>query len=438
MYKPLIRQKLLFFFLDFFCILLAFVGAFYVRLGGFYRPDFPFGDYFENALLISPLWLVFLAWGGRYSLSERKVSDIFRVVSLSGLAGTMLFVLIFFFRREIFFSRLIVMYIFLFGTILGMASYFLEKSFEKWKVRTGKDTISVLIIGANRASEETVHQLLKQNSRHQPVAILTPFGSSKREIAGVPILGKLDALERTVEQKNIQEIFLCDGIEQMMNLLLFAEGRFLDFRVSPEILGVFRENIAPEIIAQKPFLTLQTSPLFGWGQFWKRLFDVCIAFISLILLAPIWLFQKMWRMFSQRSPFLLFEKEDRIGAKGRQFKMFRYTGRKKDSVLRDIPNVINVLKGEMSLVGPRPALPKNWKELPAHYKRRMVLRPGMLGLWQLKKLQGERDNFEKMCKDDLNYIHHWSFVGDIRIVLQSICGFMKGMLSQKSKVESRK
>ena len=411
MYRSLILQKLLFFCIDCIFIVASFAAAFYVRLGSFYSTDFPFEPYLENALLITPLWLLFLTWGGRYKLKEQSFSEILRSISLGSLAGAMLFVLIFFFRREIFFSRAIVFLIFTFGMLGGVLSYFLEKNLEKWKVSQGKDVHNTLVIGANRAAKAIIRRLIKSKSRHQPVAIIAPFGSSQKEISGIPIVGKLDALEKTVEKYEIREIILCDGSEQMLNLLSFAEGRFLDFRVSPEILGVFRENIAPEVLAGKPVLTLESSPLFGWGQLWKRLFDVVVSIVPLFLLCVIWSFQKV--LYGLQPIFI---KEERIGAAGRKFQMFRSAFGRKDSPWRDAPNVINILRGEMSFVGPRPALREEWEKMPAHFKRRMILRPGMLGVWQLKKLRGECDDFEAMCKDDLQYIHHWSFWEDMKII----------------------
>jgi lipopolysaccharide/colanic/teichoic acid biosynthesis glycosyltransferase len=257
-----------------------------------------------------------------------------------------------------------------------------------------------------------------------PVAILAPFGSSKTEISGVPIVGKLDALERVTQEYKVNEILLCDGSEQMLNLLAFAEGRFLGFHVSPETLGVFRENISPEMLSGKTILTLQHSPLFGWGQFWKRGFDFLLALLSLGIVSPVFLVQKVFKGSEK-----LFQKEQRIGAGGRKFDMISY--KRSDSIIRNLPNIFNILKGEMSFVGPRPALKEQWESLPPHFKRRMILRPGILGLWQLRKIRGQKDNFDQMYKDDMQYIHHWSFGQDMAIICMSLLEFIKKIFYKK-------
>ncbi len=413
MNRNLIRQKLMFFGIDFFFILLAFTIAFYLRLESFYRPDFPFPSYFENAVLITPLWLFFLVWGGKYSLREQRIYDIFRSVTLSGVAAAMLFVLLFFFRREIFFSRLIVVYIILIGTVLLMGSHFLERMYEKWKTKKGKGISRVLIIGVNRAAREIVESFMKNSSRHRPVAIIAPYGGGETMIAGVPVVGKLDILERTTEQENINEIIVCDGAEQVINLLSFAEGRFLQFHIAPEALGVFRENVIPETISGKPLLSLNPSPLFGWGQFFKRGFDVLVSTVMLVLLSPVFLVQKG---FSRGMP--LFMKEERIGAGGKSFFLYQYRT-SRDIFFRDLPNLFNIIRGEMSLLGPRPSRPDEWAEFPPHYKRRMVLRPGLLGLWQIRKIKGEKDDFDAMFSEDMKYIRTWSFLGDIRLIMRA-------------------
>ncbi len=417
MYKPLLKQKLFFFALDIFLILAAFIGAFYLRLGSFDRPDFPFRSYLENALWITPVWIFLLVWGGKYSLREKNWGDILRSASLSSLGGTMLFVLLFFFRREIFFSRAIVLLIFTLGTGFLLFSWKLEQYWERKKANEGRDIVRVLVIGANKAAEKSISLLKKNKSRHQPVAILAPFGATQKHIHNVPICGKLDALEKISEEYDIHEILLCDAEEQMMNLLLFAEGRFLGLRIAPEILGVFRENIFPESISGKTFLTLSHSPLFGWGQFWKRGSDLLCAVTLLVLLFPVFCIQKIFQ--GQKK---LFRTERRIGAGGKSFDLFRYHSKRE--FVRDIPNILNVFKGEMSFVGPRPELPEEWKNLPAHFKRRMVLRPGMLGPWQLKKIQGQRDDREVMFKTDLTYIHTWSIWQDIKIIIWSMWNYV--------------
>ncbi|MBI5414824.1 sugar transferase [Candidatus Peregrinibacteria bacterium] len=412
MNPSLIRQKLFFFLVDILLVMLAFLLAYYFRLWSFYRSDFPFFPYLLTALITAPIWMLFLAWGGKYALREQSHLEVLRSTSLSAIAGAMLFVLIFFFRREIFFSRLIVTYIFCFGTLFTLGSHILEKKWQAWKVRKGKDIFRVLCIGTNRSAEEIIARLKVSSSQHVPVALLSPFGGSVKEILGVPVLGKLNELENVVDTHHIHEIILCDGSEQMMNLLSFAEGRFLNFRVSPEIFGVYRENIHPEILAGKTLLTLKHSPLFGWGQFWKRGFDVFFSALLLIPVSILFLFQKIFRGG--------FVSEKRIGAGGREFWMYRFSKIKANSFWRDLPNLLNIFHGEMSFVGPRPALPDEWASLAPHYKRRMTLRPGMLGRWQIRKLHGEADNFEKMFAEDMEYILRWSFWGDVRIILQSI------------------
>jgi|GEM_PF-318651 len=430
MIRSLIFQKLFFALLDGGAIVLAFVLAFYLRLGSFVRTDFPFSVFLENALLILPIWLLFLIWGGRYELQEKKYSEILRVISLSSITGAMLFVLIFFFRREVFFSRLIVVYIIVFGIAFGMCSFLLEKIWEYSQVRRQKNLQRVLVIGINTAAQEMILRLKKSHSRFFPIAALAPFGGSMTDIHGVPVLGKLDALERITVEQRITDLFICDASEQMLNLIAFAEGRFLGIYIAPEILGVFRENVSPQTLAGKNVLTLSASPLFGWGQLWKRGFDLVIGMLIFICCLPFWFLKKIFQPHKK-----LFAREERIGGGGKIFRLWRF--RTSTKFFRDIPNILNVLGGEMSLVGPRPILPEEWKLLPHHLKRRMVLKPGIFGLWQITKLKGAADDIEAMCTQDIRYLQNWNFWGDLKILGISCWHFFRHSNTDRTVVSSK-
>jgi len=386
-------------------IVLAFLAAYFFRIGKFQSSDFPFLPYFQLALVFVPIFLFLLGWFGLYSLQEKSRSGIFRTCLNACLVGSLLFPLIFFFKREIFFSRLIPLYLWFFSTLFLFLFHALLLSFATAMHRRGAGVIRTLVIGNGRAADRIIRELRLCGSRYQAVAILSPFGGSAKSLHGVEVLGKLDALEKTIERERIDAIIQTEAGEQTINLLTFAEGKYLEFFLSPEVLGAFRRNLISEEVAGMPFLRHRISPLFGWGQLWKRLLDITVSCILLLVFSPAFLLHKLHTVLSATGPgdktFWKYEFSD---AKG-WWKFF--------------PELLNVFFGEMSLVGPRPRSPEERRGLKLHEQRRLVVKPGIFGPWQLARLRGEAEDLQREIELDTAYIFGWSFVKDVELLLNS-------------------
>lgn len=424
--KDKILSRLLEIIIDALLIICAFLLAFYLRIGGLQSSDFPFEPYFYLTLLITPLFIFLFAWSGLYSFTPKNLWQKLHAISLSALAGSMAFVLIFFFNREIFFSRMIVLLIFLFSTFFVWGFHFLLLILRQKNWKKGKNVQRVLIIGANKAAEKAIKNLLGK-TEYFPVAVLAPYGSKQKDVLGVPVVGKLDALEKIIDEYQIDEIIQCDAVEQSLNLIAFAEGKFLGFKMSPQILGAFHKNIDPEKIASLSFLSLNLSPLFGWGQFFKRVFDFLISLLFLPFLLLIYIL---------RRPFgRVFVYEDRARGFDEKFKMLRFNLEGKwgrfleKAYLFDLPAFWNVFKGEMSVIGPRPSSLEERDSYPLHFRRRLILKPGITGLWQVSKMKGADDDISLMVEKDLTYIHSWSFLLDLKILGKSIYLVFKRIFS---------
>jgi len=326
-----------------------------------------------------PIWILFLAIAGRYSLQEKPIFEDFRILFLGSLAASLLFPLLFYFQNELFFSRGIILLIFACGSgFLFFASLF-ENFLQKWEVTKNHNISRLLVIGANRSAEKIIYTLLSNFSRQKPVAILAPYGSSKKQICGVPVLGKLDALERITAEQNISEVFLCEGAEHSMNILSFCELKGLPFRTSAEALGIFQKDFDAQKVGDTLFLSLQHSPLFGWGQFFKRGFDIIISAGLLVCLTPLCFISSL----RSKPPLLL-----------------------------------KVFRREMSLVGPIFLSPEEIQKyfpnrLQTRVQRRLLLRPGIWG--PVSKKDFEEDP-ERALEKEIRYIQEWSIGKDFLIL----------------------
>jgi len=406
--KPLLIGKFFEILADFVLILLAFCAAYGARIGFFSSTDFPFFPFFSDAFSMAPIFVVLLAGNGLFSLHEKHFSEILWKILLSTLVGTMVFALLFFFRREFFFSRLMILYIFLFATGFLVLFHFLREFFLRQKYREKKGILRTLVIGNGRGAEKIAKSFFESGSRFQIVAALAPYGGSTKEFFGVPVLGKLDALETIVKREKIDAIIQTEAPEHTLNLSTFCEGRFLEFLVSPHLLGIFSDRFWGQQIGGVSVIRLSISPLFGWGQVGKRGFDLFFSSFFLILGIPFLLFKKTRRVSRASGPEgLVFHKYEFENARG---------------LLRFFPEFLNVFRGEMSLVGPRPRSPKERQKLKLHERRRLAVKPGVFGLWQLAKMQGERDDLIREIALDTRYVARWSFGMDLSILAQSFFG----------------
>lgn len=403
--RPLLLGKIFEIGVDALLVLAAFCTAYFARIGLLMSTDFPFVPYFSDALLVAPIFLILFAGNGLFSLEQKNPIEVFRIVLLSTLAGTMIFALLFFFRREFFFSRLMILYVFLFATLFVTFFHILREATLRRKYRKKEGILRTLIIGNGRAAEHIAQKFFENGSRFQVVAALAPYGGGAKEFRSVKVLGKLDALEAVVRENKIDAIAQTEAPEHTLNLSTFCEGRTMEFLISPHILGIFSDRFLGQRIGGVSVIRLSISPLFGWGQVFKRAFDILVSGFFLFLGTPFFLSKKIVH-FPCAMGYVseTFEKYEFANAKG---------------LWRFFPELFNVFRGEMSLVGPRPRTVAEREKLKLHERRRLAVKPGVFGSWQLAKMRGAPDDFDREIELDTKYVSGWSFWEDIKILGES-------------------
>tara|TARA_B100000965_G_scaffold251747_1_gene211786 strand:- start:497 stop:1393 length:897 start_codon:yes stop_codon:yes gene_type:complete len=190
---------------------------------------------------------------------------------------------------------------------------------------------------------------------------------------------------------------------------------------------------------------------YGSKYILKRVLDVLVSLISLILLSPIFIFVYLYILYLDGRPVII--KQNRVGLHGLQFKMYKFRTMKKDAhtmrtdledmnkndevifkiendpriikgtnplrnySLDELPQFINVLRGEMSVVGPRPLFDEDTKLFSEKYMRRLNVLPGITGLLQIN--ERNTDEFSIWYKYDIEYIDNWSLLLDLKIILKT-------------------
>ncbi|MFH0776850.1 MAG: sugar transferase [Patescibacteria group bacterium] len=420
-------------------------------------------EHFAQFTAIASLVLIFiLAGNGLYQMRSHNLGKDFRKIVFLVAAWLLLLTAYFFFRREFFFSRLALGYVGVLTIIFVLAGRILIRFFQRIFWQAGIGVAKILVIGTNPNSL-VLGDFLRQNPRFR-FAGFVEVGKLKHQFSEKPI-GEIDDLEKIVSRRGISEIVLASrklSHEKMRELLAFCRVNHLGFSFVPDLLEVPQKNVEIDEIDGIPLISLRPTPLTGWGRVGKRIFDFLASVFFLVLTSPVWLLTALAIKLDSSGPIFFTRKDDgskvlRIGKHGKPFWFvkFRSMRAKSDSLrysqelaaqntrknsplvkiendpritkvgrfirkysIDELPQLLNVLTGKMSLVGPRPHLPEEVAKYKPHHKRVLEIKPGITGLGQIS---GRSDlDFEEEVALDTWYIENWSIWLDLKILWKTI------------------
>ena len=277
-------------------------------------------------------------------------------------------------------------------------------------------------------------------------------GTMLREIAGVPVYGGLGNVTSAVGQVGADTVAVlaCPELNgvRLRELAWDLEQTATDMCVAPALLDVAGPRTTIRPVAGLPLLHVDHPELAGGKQTLKGVFDKLVAITALILLSPLFVIIPLAIKLSDRGP--VFFRQTRVGKDGHTFKVWKFRTMVVDAEQRkaeldrlnegagalfkmrrdprvtkpgvwlrrysldELPQLFNVLMGSMSLVGPRPALPAEAAKYGDHMRRRLVVKPGITGLWQVN---GRSDlPWDEAVRLDLRYVENWSFTLDLQIL----------------------
>ena len=320
----------------------------------------------------------------------------------------------------------------------------------------GIGTRNVLIIGTGPQAHALRHHL--ESIRHLGYTfkgfIDVAESGSRSSSLSADVVGTFGTLFQQARQHFVDEIFVTARCEQgvLQGLLQKARSQGVDLRLVPEMYDGMAWNSPVEYIGQFPTIPLHCGHVPEFALWFKRVFDVFFSSMALLFLSPVLLAVAI--AIKLDSPGPVFYTSERIGKKGRTFRCFKFRTMVRDADKRraevmhmnerdgvlfkisndpritrlgrflrkysidELPQFINVLKGEMSVVGPRPPIASEVKEYKLSHLRRLDVTPGITGLWQV---QGRQDpSFNSYVSLDVTYIDNWSIWLDFYIVLRTI------------------
>ena len=313
------------------------------------------------------------------------------------------------------------------------------------------------MIGAGRRWQEIV-KLIKENPE-----IGYHFAGFVDDLDAPEVLGKLDEIPQVLAENVIDEVIICLPIktfyDKMESVARAAEEQGITVRVYSDLFNLRLARAVAGEIGEAPILSLYTTPQTDWQMFVKNAIDFVGAMILLLLSAPLMIVIAV--LIKLTSPGPVFFIQERVGYNKRRFKMFKFRTMVVDAVERqrslealneangpvfkikndprvttvgkwlrktsldELPQLINVLLGDLSLVGPRPLPERDFKKFnELWFNRRFSVKPGITCVWQISGRS--ETSFDKWILQDLEYIDRWSLILDLKILLKTIPAVVRG------------
>jgi exopolysaccharide biosynthesis polyprenyl glycosylphosphotransferase len=311
----------------------------------------------------------------------------------------------------------------------------------------------VLIVGTGPTARDLVARIQRRPWLGYEVAGLVDDASGRARVRGVPVVGSLEGLGAAVDTLGVDEVIIAlpeATRQQLVTLVSQCHREGVSIRVYPDVFEIIASGVQISDLDGLPLLTMRDVALRGWRRTLKRAVDVVLSTLALVALSPLLLLLAVLVKFESPGP--AFYLQERMGLDARPFPIFKFRSMRMDAEARtgavwarrddprrtrigrflrksnldELPQLINVLLGDMSIVGPRPERPEFVSEFRRHiprYMERHREKAGLTGWAQVNGLRGDT-SIEERTKYDLYYIENWSLLLDFKIMAKTlIAGF---------------
>jgi exopolysaccharide biosynthesis polyprenyl glycosylphosphotransferase len=442
-----------------------------------------FAPYAVILPFVIPIRLLLLRYYDLYRVRGEFsfVEDGGRVFKATAIGSLLIVAATFMYRggvayRTFSYSRLIFLYDFLLAFASIGALRMIVRAAQIMVRRRGVNLIPTLIVGRGPQAALCIHEMRARPELGYRVIGLVengPMVSSLSSFEGVPVIAELKNLPDAIRQSGANEVIISDPSvpgEALFDVMIqTGRRRGVEFRIAPTLLNCLPSKTEIDQVGSLPMVTLFRSPLSNAARIVKRGSDLLIATAALTILSPLWIMIALLIKLDSRGP--IFYKQERVGMDGRIFLFYKFRSmragaddarhrefqeryikglpdsnlgdegrpayklRTDDRVTRlgralrktsldELPQLFNVLRGDMSVVGPRPPIPYEVESYELWHRKRLDMKPGITGLWQVSGRN--RLPFDEMVRMDLYYIENWSLLLDMKIILQTLPVMWRG------------
>lgn len=452
--------------LDFLMMFLAGISAYYLRFSDIsegIRPvifSLTLHSYLPSVLTVAALWIVIFMLSGVYQIRDaRRIAQELQKIILASSAGLAAVAIIIFFQRELFDSRFIVLAGWLLAIIYISLTHIFLRWLQRWLFKFGWGVHKVILVGDSATTEN----------------LLVEFSANRR--SGFEVIKRVrnfsletaQELAEFIKDREVDEIIHCDpnlSKAETLRLYDFSNDNHLTYKYVADLLEVKVLRTEVQEIIGIPVVEVKRTTLEGWGKIIKRIFDIIVSGILIILFSPVFILTILAIIIDSKGPIFFSRRDDgsyvtRVGQGGVPFRYFKFRSmipnsdsmrykeladrnmrsdgpmvKIKDdprvtrvgSIIRrwsidELPELFLVFIGRMSLVGPRPHLPEEVAKYENYHRKTLTIKPGITGLAQVS---GRSDLlFEEEAKLDIYYIENWSLLLDISIILRTPWAVLK-------------
>ena len=448
---------------DIILINLAFAIAYFVRyeLALPTEPAFqdPYSRYAGQQVLLTLLLIVNFyqnkIW--RRRRGESWLDETFRV-AYATVTGIALMMAITFFIRPLAFSRLMLVWALIFIVIFISLARLARRLILGMRYRQGTSVDRVVIVGSGEAGRSVIRTLLaRADLGYQALGYMDDgTGENNIGLGRIPHLGSMHQLRHILRKyPDLHTVFIAlpgEMHRQILQLVQVCQAHSVQAQVVPDLFQMSLNRVEFNNMAGIPLFSVRDVGMSRVEQILKRVLDVLL--VLLVAPAALLLSAVIAVAIRLESPGPILYTAERVGKDGRRFKMIKFRSmvvnadNQKQALqemneasgpifkirndprltrvgriirrlsLDELPQLWNVFRGEMSLVGPRPPLPEEVVQYQPWHRRRLEVKGGLTGLWQVS---GRSDlTFDEQCLLDIYYIENWSLTLDIRLILQTL------------------
>lgn len=444
---------------------LAYLVRYRLELGGEVPEPFvqPFHAFTGKVVLLVVATLAIFVLRGLYRLPRWTTFLDEAAIIASGSTTAMALVILYSFLMRFSPSRLI----FFYAWVLMIALLATERVLTRWlRARLwtrGVGIDRVLVIGSGPAAQRIMQYLYNNPQAGYRVVGYVDVEPPADELALAtewrvvhpPFLGLLNDVAVIVRAHQVDEIIAAlppAYHEQLLELIEQCRELDVGFSLVPDLFELSLGQVQISEVAGLPLISISENQIRGWNYGIKRAMDIVIAITVLTLAAPLMLLIAI--AIKLDSPGPVFFRQVRVGKGGKPFVLYKFRSmvdgaERQQAALRkaygrgpllfklrddprvtrvgrilrrtsldELPQFFNVLKGEMSVVGPRPPVPEEVAAYEDWHLQRLMVTPGLTGLWQVN---GRSDlSFDEMVRLDLYYAEHWSLWLDLKLILRTI------------------
>ncbi len=424
-----------------------------------WRVLYAFSAYFWLIPVLSLYWVLAFHYLGLYdSIRMKTVPELLIAITKAGVGGFLLFGSLFFTVKAIYVSRYMIGFNFMITCSLFLLERLLiVKLVHAWRKR-GYNYRSLLVVGTGRRAQQFIDRV--ENNRHWGLKILGLIDQKPEllgtEVKGYAVVGTLNEMQQVIHEHVVDEVVFVVPRSMLHDIegpMQACEVEGVKVSVALDFFDMRYGKPVQDNLDDMPLISFEIAPRQVWGLQLKRLVDMALAGLSLLGLSPVMLLVALAVKISSPGP--VFFKQRRCGMGGRTFTLYKFRTMVEGAEERlaelqrqnemqgpvfkmtqdpritpvgkflrkysldELPQIWNVLRGDMSLVGPRPPIPDEVSKYESWQRRRLRMRPGLTCLWQVQG-RNQITNFEDWARLDLEYIDNWSLGLDWKIIARTV------------------